>query len=84
MTKRVIVILLMTAQKMALLIMAARRSKRGRSVFEPRFGRIVVGDGVQDDCPVDNPVEPRNQYRNKCSTAPSRNAGACRLRDNVR
>ena len=55
MTKSVIVILLMTAQKMTLLIVGRTPQQTCKIGFEPRFGRIVVGDGVQDDCPVDNP-----------------------------
>jgi hypothetical protein len=52
------------------LIMAARRSRRGISVLRRDFEASVSEMAFND------PIEPRNQHRNKSRKCPSRNAGA--------
>jgi hypothetical protein len=74
-TRRVIVILLIAAHWIALFIIAARRRRRGKSAFNRLFDRVIIGDPVQDDGSIDDPVLTTNQDRGKSASAVRINAG---------
>jgi hypothetical protein len=76
MTISVIVIRPMTAQKMALLIMAARRSRRGISVLRRDFEASV--SEMAFNAIVRSTIRLRREINTaiKAASAPSRNAGA--------
>src|SRR6185436_20637845 len=52
--------------------------------LEAGLGSVVVSDRVQDDCSIDDPVEARNQHRNKGRQRPEQKCGRRSLRDDLR
>jgi hypothetical protein len=63
--------------------MAARRRRRGRSAL-PTFDGIVVGDPVQDDGSIDDPVLTGDQKLGEGGERCENKRGRRRLRNDVR
>ena len=56
----------------------------GKIRLQPRFLRIVIGDPVQDDGSIHDPVLTGNQERGKGGKCCENKSGRCRLRNDLR